>query len=130
MSRQLLTILYVADLGRATNFYDRAFRWPKTVDEPVYVEYGITGGARLGLMPQANTKGFLPPELAEKRPVDGCPRAEIYVTVDNFLECTERLHSLGAICTSEEQLRDWGDRVAYFLDRDGYVVAVAEPASA
>jgi hypothetical protein len=24
------------------------------------------------------------------------------------------------------QLRDWGDRAAYFMDLDGYVLAVAE----
>ena len=79
----LLTILYVADLARARAFYDGAFGFRTTVDVPVYVEYRINAGARLGLMPQGNTHHFLGEKLGRKKPRDGCPRGEIYLCVRN-----------------------------------------------
>lgn len=54
-----LTILYVADLARARAFYDGAFGFRTTVDVPVYVEYRIKAGARLGLIPHGNRHRFL-----------------------------------------------------------------------
>jgi predicted enzyme related to lactoylglutathione lyase len=120
-----LTILYVEDLARAARFYDAAFAWEKSVDVPVYVEYRLNAGARLGLMPQGNTRHFLGDALGAMRPTDGCPRAEVYLRVDDLDGVTARLEALGARCTSPRSRRDWGDDVAYYLDPDGYVVAVA-----
>lgn len=124
-----LTILYVEDLARAASFYDTAFGWPKSVDVPVYVEYQLNAGARLGLMPQGNTRHFLGDALGALRPRDGCPRAEVYLRLDALDDVVSRLVALGAPCTSPRARRDWGDDVAYFLDPDGYVLAVAAPIS-
>lgn len=123
-----LTILYVKDLKAAAAFYDAAFAWPKSVDVPVYVEYRIKQGARLGLMPQGNTRHFLGEQLGAMQPSDGCPRGEIYVHVRNPKAAIASLEKLGATCTSPWAKRDWGDFAAYFLDLDGYVLAVAKPA--
>lgn len=122
-----LTILYVEDLARATRFYDAAFGWLKSVDVPVYVEYRLNAGARLGLMPQGNTRHFLGDALGRLRPTDGCPRAEVYLRVgDGDLDgLIARLEAVSARCTSPRARRDWGDDVAYYLDPDGYVLAVA-----
>ena len=122
-----LTILYVADLERASAFYDAAFGFEKTVDVPVYVEYAVNSGARLGLMLQSNTNSFLGDALGGLTPTDGCPRAEVYLRVDDVEGCIARLQEVGAVCTSQLAKRDWGDRVAYYMDLDGYVVAIAEP---
>lgn len=123
----VLLILYVRDLAGARAFYDHAFGWKKTVDEAVYVEYGLNPGARVGLMPQAHSRHFVGNDLGARRPTDGCPRAELYFHVPDAEATVARLHELGARCTSRLADRDWGDRVAYFLDPDGYVLAVAEP---
>lgn len=122
-----LTIFYVADLSRAVNFYDRAFGFEKTVDVPVYVEYRLNVGARLGLMPQANTAHFLGGELGNRKPHDGCPRAELYLHVPDLPEAVRALEQAGGDCVSAVEERGWGDRAAYFVDLDGYVLAVAEP---
>lgn len=121
-----LTILYVADLGKAAAFYDAVFGLEKTVDVPVYVEYRLNAGARLGLMPQGNTRHFLGEPLGARKPTDGCPRAELYLHVAQLEAVVERMHAAGAQCTSPLAPRDWGDRAAYFMDLDGYVIAVAE----
>jgi catechol 2,3-dioxygenase-like lactoylglutathione lyase family enzyme len=121
-----LTILYVADLAKAAAFYDAVFGFEKTVDVPVYVEYRVNAGARLGLMPQGNTRHFLGDELGGRAPTDGCPRGEIYLRVPDLADCIERLEAAGAVCTSPLAERDWGDQAAYFMDFDGYVIAVAQ----
>lgn len=123
----LLTVLYVDDLARAVAFYDAVFGWSKSVDVPVYCEYRVAGAARLGLMPQTNTRHFLGHELGARRPTDGCPRAEVYAHVDDLAATIARLEALGATCTSPRAPRDWGDEAAYFLDPDGYVLVVARP---
>lgn len=121
-----LTILYVSDLQRATAFYDAAFSLEKAVDVPVYVEYVLNSGARLGLMPQTNTQHFLGSSLGERVPEDGCPRAEIYLRIDDVEATMGRLKAAGAVCTSPLADRDWGDRAAYFMDGDGYVIGIAQ----
>lgn len=125
-AREMLTILYVRDLPSSKAFYDHAFGWQSTVDVINYAEYQVCNGARLGLMPQSNTAGFLGDELGSRTPADGCPRAELYLSVDEVEPIVDRLTAIGAPCTSSLQQRDWGDRAAYFLDPDGYVLAVAD----
>lgn len=124
-----LTILYVQDLPRATQFYDAAFGWPKSVEVPVYVEYRVNDGARLGLMPQGHSRHFLGEELGARVPMDGCPRAEVYLRVEDLDGAVARLEALGAVCTSPRAPRSWGDEAAYYLDHDGYVLAVARVGS-
>jgi predicted enzyme related to lactoylglutathione lyase len=93
--KHLLTILYVRDLDKAKAFYDGVFAWSALVDLPNYVEYQVCDGARLGLMPQANAAGLLG-ELGRLTPTDGCPRAEIYVLMDDASAAVEKLSSAGA----------------------------------
>jgi catechol 2,3-dioxygenase-like lactoylglutathione lyase family enzyme len=129
----LLTILYVRDLARARAFYDTLFGLESglemvvTVDVPVYREYCINPGARLGLMLQSNTRHFLGDELGGKQPTDGCPRGEIYLQLADLPAVIARLERSGATCTSPLAKRGWGDEAAYYLDPDGYVVVVARP---
>jgi hypothetical protein len=95
------------------------------VDVPVYVEYDL-GGARLGLMPQENTRHFLGDDLGSRTSRDGCPRAELYLTFDDAEPVVARLLARGVACVSPLSNRDWGDRAAYFQVLDGYILAVAE----
>lgn len=122
-----LTVLLVADLPRAAAFYDAAFAWTKTVDVPVYVEYRVNDGARLGLMVQGNMRQFVGDDLGGRRPVDGALRAEVYLHVDDLAAAIGRLEAAGAPCVGPRAPRGWGDEAAYFLDPDGYVVVVARP---
>ncbi len=91
------------------------------------MEYALNEGARLGLMPQGNTRHFLGDDLGARRPADGCPRAEVYVRLDDLDAAVARLEAAAARCTSPRAPRGWGDEAAYYLDPDGYVLAVARP---
>jgi catechol 2,3-dioxygenase-like lactoylglutathione lyase family enzyme len=44
-----LVILAVGDLPRALAFYRSAFGWRQLVDVPVYGEFELPGGMRLGV---------------------------------------------------------------------------------
>jgi catechol 2,3-dioxygenase-like lactoylglutathione lyase family enzyme len=121
-----LTIFYVADLAKTVAFFDAAFGFKKSTVAPQYVEYQVNAGACLGLMPQSNTGYIVGDKLGRLKPTDGSPRGELYLLVPDPEAAVKRLQKAGATCTSPLQMRDWGDRAAYFLIPDGYVIAVAE----
>ncbi|MGC4116017.1 MAG: hypothetical protein QM765_15815 [Myxococcales bacterium] len=54
-ARHVLTILAVGDLARAQAFYREAFGWMQPVDIPVYAEFEVPGGMRLGLYQREGT---------------------------------------------------------------------------
>ena len=56
----------------------------------------------------------------------GIPRCELYFYVDNIQVEFENALNCGAKLISPIQDRDWGDKVCYFADNDGHVIAFAE----
>lgn len=125
-ARLSLVILAVRDLARARRFYDGLFAWPAAVDAPVYVEYALPDGMRLGLY---RDEAFARNTLAPTTPrLDGHTTAtELYLMVDDLDAAVARFEAHGATCRSPAAARPWGDTVAYFEDPDGNVVAVARP---
>ena len=62
-ARHVLTILAVRDLAASVAFYRAAFGWPSPVVTPVYVEFALPGGQRLGIYARdgfARNTGVLP----------------------------------------------------------------------
>ncbi len=60
----VLTILAVRDLQRSVRFYAQAFGWPLIEEAPVYREFQLPGGRRLGLYESesyARVTGRTPP---------------------------------------------------------------------
>lgn len=126
-ARHVLTILAVEDLPRAVAFYRAAFGFGQLVDVPVYVEFELPGGMRLGLY---DRRGFAhntgqPPALPPPGATSG---AEIYFHVADLDEAIARLQAAGARLLSARAPRDWGDEAAYFADPDGNVLVVARRA--
>lgn len=121
-----LTILAVRDLARSTAFYRAAFNWPVTVEVPVYVEFDLPRGQRLGLYQReafaANT-GRVPQQVEEGE----LTATELYFHFHDLDAVEERIESAGARKLSERALRDWGDEAAYYADPDGNVLVVARP---
>lgn len=54
------------------------------------------------------------------------PRCELYLSVDNIELEFENAITNGAKLISPILDRDWGDKVCYFSDPDGHVIAFAE----
>jgi predicted enzyme related to lactoylglutathione lyase len=125
-ARLALVILAVGDLPRARGFYRSAFGWPAEVDLPVYVEFRLPAGMRLGLYAReayARNVGGMPHGI----PAGSVSTAELYLFPDDLEATAARLVAAGARPLSPLAHRDWGDGVAYFADPDGNVIALARP---
>lgn len=125
-SRHVLTILAVSDLARAARFYGEAFGWPKGVDVPVYVEFTLPGGMRLGLY-ERNGFGRNVGRVPARIPEGEVGATELYFYVESVAAAAAQLVRAGARELSPASARDWGDEAAYFADPDGNVLVVARP---
>lgn len=56
----------------------------------------------------------------------GIPRCELYLYVDNIQIEFDNAIKCGAKVISPIIDRDWGDKVCYFSDPDGHIIAFAE----
>ncbi len=126
VARHVLTILAVTDLAAARRFYEVVFAWERALETPVYVEYALPGGQRLGLYARegfARNTGQLPVAVAAGE----LSATELYFYVDDIDAAVASLSGAGARQLSELEARDWGDVAAYFADPDGNVIVVATP---
>lgn len=124
--RLAILIIAVEDLKRAVSFYRAAFGWVQTVDEPVYAEFALPDGLRLGLYARL---GFgrnvgQTPLVLEDGEITG---TEIYLYVGDLAAAIMRVQAAGAKALSPRAVRDWGDEAAYFADPDGNVLVLAQP---
>jgi steroid delta-isomerase-like uncharacterized protein len=125
-ARHVLTILAVADAERAASFYSQVFAWPLAVHVPVYREFELPQGQRLGLYQReafARNTGALPAQVEAL----GITATELYLHVDDVAAAATRALAAGARLLSAQALRPWGDDAAYVADPDGNVVVVARP---
>lgn len=124
--RLALIILAVRDLPRAVRFYRDAFDWSQTVDVPVYAEFALPLGQRLGLYERQSfgvNTGQVPAEVLEGE----LAGTEIYFHVEDIHRAVARVEAAGARKLSPLAERDWGDEAAYFADPDGNVLVLARP---
>jgi len=115
-----LFIHYVADQARARAFYRALLETEPRTDVPGMTEFALPGGGALGLMPRTSIEALLP---------DGLPPAgsgsELYLRVPGVEAAVERALAAGATCISPLEQRSWGDDVAYLVDPEGQVLALA-----
>ncbi len=121
---KLHIILYVKDQKVSRDFYSRLLNYEPTLDVSGMTEFEIYPNCILGLMPESGIKHLLGARLPE--PINGVPRAEIYIMVDDPNSYHNRALQLGAKELSPLSPRDWGHDVAYSLDLDGHVLAFAK----
>ncbi len=124
MLKRVHLILYVLDQRASTVFYRAVLAIEPILDVPGMTEFEIQPGTVLGLMPQAGITRLLGPTVDPARAA-GCPRAELYVVVDDPALFHARALASGARELSALAPRDWGHQVAYSADLDGHVLAFA-----
>lgn len=120
-------ILYVENQEISTQFYQSIFRKAPDLLAPGMTEFLLAENFKLGLMPNAGIAKILKDKLPHPSSGNGIPRCELYLYVDDILFEFENAMQCGAHLISAIEDRDWGDRVCYFADRDGHVIAFAEP---
>ena len=118
-------ILYVADQERSTAFYSSVLGQTPILHAPGMSVFSIGGTAVLGLMPEAGIVRLLGDAIDHPSLVQGVPRAELYLVVQDPAVFHARAIAAGAREISPLAVRDWGHSAAYSLDPDGHVLAFA-----
>ena len=90
-------------------------------------EFELSEECVLGLMPASGIKRLLGENLPDPALAEGIPRAELYLMHPDADQMHQRSLEAGGRELSPMLPRDWGDTVAYSLDLDGHVLAIAQP---
>ena len=120
------TILYVANQQASTDFYEKLFRQKADLNVPGMTEFGLSDTCKLGLMPNDGIAKILKDKIPHPQTGQGIPRCELYFYVADVATEYANAITLGAKEISGIENRDWGDKVCYFADLDGHVIAFAE----
>lgn len=125
MITKLHIILYVEDQDKSTSFYKNVLAIEPHLNVPGMTEFELSNGTTLGLMPGTGIKKLLDDKIENPNKSSEIPRAELYLLVDEPQKYFSRALLHGAKELSELLTRDWGDKAAYCLDIDGYILAFA-----
>ena len=120
------TILYVNDQQASTDFYSKLFRKNPDLNVSGMTEFIFTENCKLGLMPNNGIAKILSDKTPHPELGNGIPRCELYFYVENIELEFENAMKIGANLISDITERDWGDRVCYFSDFDGHIIAFAQ----
>lgn len=120
------TILYVSDQSRSCKFYQNIFRKNPELDVPGMTEFYVTHHCKIGLMPNNGIAKILGSKTPHPDSGNGIPRCELYFYVNDIQIEFENAIKNGAKLISPIVQRDWGDRVCYFSDPDGHIIAFAQ----
>ncbi len=123
------TILYVRDIERSLDFYERAFglgrRFVHQSGQYAELETGDTTLAFAAHeLAAANLPGVFRPTPAGDPPT----LFEICLVTDEVQDAFERAIHAGAAPVSDPRTRPWGQDVAYVRDPDGALIELASPA--
>lgn len=119
-------ILYVSDVETSKEFYKKLFRMNPILDLSTISEFSITANFKIGLMSNNSIAKIVSKELPHPNEGNGIPRCELYLNVNNIESEYKNAINSGAKLLSPILDRDWGDRVCYFADPDGHIIAFAE----
>lgn len=119
------TILFVRHQQTSRLFYKQIFRQDPVLDVPGMTEFQITSTFKLGIMPNDGIAKILS-TLPHPDNGTGIPRCELYIFVDDIETRHQQALDAGARLISDIAIRNWGDRVCYFADPDGHIIAFAE----
>lgn len=125
ISRVTILTLGVADLGKATEFYEIVLGTPpnKSFDGITFIELP---GTWLALYPLENLAEDISPDVpAARSGFSGVTLAHNSGSRDEVLKIMQRAASAGARIVKEPKDTDWGGFSGYFSDIDGYYWEVA-----
>ena len=121
--RLSLITLGVADLDRATSFYEE-LGWPRRVRSAQGVTFFQIGGLGLSLYPRAELARDAGVPL-ENRPSQGFTLAYNTRSRDEVGKVLAQAEALGGQITQQAQDAAWGGHHGHFCDPDGFLWEVA-----
>lgn len=122
------TILYVTDVAKSVDFYEKSFGFTRKFISPDndYAELS-TGSTTLSFasleLAKSNLKnGFLQSRIEQK------PFAiEIGFVTDQVEKVLEKAVAEGANLVEPPKTKPWGQTVAYLRDIDGFLIEICTP---
>lgn len=118
-------ILYVHDQELSRDFYEQLLRQSPSLHVPGMTEFLLAPNLKLGLMPNTGIAKILEERTPHPETGTGIPRCELYLHVADIQSEFENAVRAGASLVSPIEDRNWGDRVCYFGDPDGHIIAFA-----
>ena len=119
------TILYVADVGAALDFYETAFGLRRLFLHEAG-DYGEldTGATKLAFSSRAlmATLGMSPGQADP-----GAPVFELAFETGDVPAALARALSAGAVLVQGAEVQPWGQTTSYVSDPDGYLVEICSP---
>lgn len=124
--KHIETILYVDNQETSCAFYRNLFRKDPDLNVPGMTEFNLSDNCKIGLMPNKGIAKILADKTPHPESGNGIPRCELYLVVDHIQYEFDNAVKCGAKLISPFMDRDWGDKVCYFSDPDGHIIAFAE----
>ena len=123
--RMNMVTLGVADLGKATDFYEQVLATPPNISHDG-VRFIELPGVWLGLFPLENlAKDIAPTVAATRSGFPGFSLAHNASSEADVRAICERARAAGATIVKEPQATFWGGFHFYFSDPDGYYWEIA-----
>ncbi|MXS71883.1 lactoylglutathione lyase [Flavobacteriaceae bacterium W22] len=119
-------ILFVDDQQASMEFYTKLFRQNPDLNVPGMTEFKLAENCKLGLMPNKGIAKILSSKTPHPEQGTGIPRCELYLYVEDIKQEFNNATQIGAKLISSIEDRNWGDKVCYFADIDGHIIAFAE----
>lgn len=122
------TILYVNDVSKSIEFYEKAFGFSRKFVTPEndYGELAVgettLSFASIELAKSNLSNGFLESKLNEK-PFG----IELGFTTENVEEVVTSAVAAGAVIVENPKTKPWGQVVAYIRDVDGFLIEICTP---
>lgn len=124
--QNILTILYVENQELSTAFYQKIFSIKPDLNVPGMTEFNLAPNFKLGLMPNKGIAKILVPKMPHPDLGNGIPRCELYFRVNDLEFEFDNAVKSGAQLISPVEDRNWGEKVCYFSDLDGHIIAFAQ----
>jgi len=122
------TILYVQDVTKAVEFYEKAFGFIRKFVTPDndYGELSV-GETTLSFASTKLAKSNLTDGFTESNLKDKPFGIEIGFTTDQVEETMAAAIKAGATITEKPKTKPWGQTVAYLRDLDGFLIEICTP---
>lgn len=130
MIKYAYTILYVKDVVRTIEFYEKAFGFTrKFITETS--EYGelITGETTLSFARTTFVENQLPGGFVESRVSTPPLGMEIAFATNDVQKAFDKAVKTGAKEVKHPEQKPWGQTVAYVRDLNGFLVEICTPMS-
>ncbi len=121
----VIVIFAVADIEASSRVYAEVFGFEIEVKAANYVELRMTPTTSFGLYQRDAFPNNFDGRVGAREPGAAQP-AELYLRVADAARVIEALRARGFMLKSPLAMRPWGEQAAYFLDPDGFVVAIAQ----